>query len=893
MTVPAGTLIGRYKIGPLVGAGGMGEVYRARDTQLGRDVALKVLPDTYAADAEALERFEAEARATAALNHPGIVSVYDVGVQDRRPYLVTELLQGVTLRTRMGSGPLDFATASRFAREIAVALADAHAKGIVHRDIKPENLFVTSAGTIKILDFGLAKLTLPLSADSIADMTQHGTIRHGLLGTLGYMAPEQARGQPIDHRADIFSFGCVLFEMLHGCPAFVRETPADTISAILTEPPPELTTSPERQISPSLARVLRRCLEKDPAARFQSTSDLAFALGSFAGETDAPVQDVPPKAAAAPPRRRLAWLLGGVTALAAAAAAVIWLVGKSSSASRDAIEFLVPTPGEELSFASAPLPGLDPTAPQMGISPDGRTVAFVTAHPSGQRRLWVRSLDAATPRVVEGSEGVSSWPFWSPDSRYLVFATHGALWKADVTAHAVERLCTLADQGAAISFVTGAWDDGKVVFSVGPDSLFRVSALGGDPERFTTLDKKRGDQYHSWPQILGKRFLAFVRTDDAKTTGTYAGTLDSAQLTPVLPTASRAVYASGHLLWTIDDRLVAQPFDPRTLTLSGTPSMIVPSVFRGAGRTSAFAVSGTGHLVYAIGGTALRQFTWRSRTGAPIGDVGTPGAYGSFDLSGDGSQVVAELRKERPATRSTLVLLDTRRDVVTALTTGELNDTDPRFGASGDVAFARNTGARPGIAHIERAGTEPSILMARGPAEVVWLEDWAGDKGGVIYRSSLNPDAWQILPDRPPRRLTHTREPVEQVQRSPDGRWMVYNNADSGRAEVYLSSIATGERWQLSDAGGVQATWRGDGAEVYFLGLDGGMYVVDVRDRNGAPEASKPRLLFRTRLPVISAVVEQYRVTHDGERFLLCMPLTSVQQEPLRVLVNWPAKLSR
>jgi Tol biopolymer transport system component len=895
MTVTTGTMIGRYAVGPLLGAGGMGEVYRAHDRQLDRDVAIKVLPPAFSADGDAVHRFEQEARATAAFNHPGVLAIYDFGVHEGRSYLVTELLEGQTLRERLNQQRLSVEVSIKYATEVAQALAVAHAKGIVHRDIKPENLFITTSDSVKILDFGLAKVTVTTkSGQSLADMTFAGTLPNVVLGTLGYMAPEQARAQPVDHRVDIFALGCVIFEMLAGRGPFVRETPADAITAILTAPPPPFEDEPARTIPPPLRLIAGRCVEKDPAARFQSASDLAFALASLSSGSESPPRE-PVAAPVVPPPRRSRWLVGAALGLlAVAGAAGTWAAARNMGTTRPAlIEFLIPPPAD-MTFAAHPLPGLDPTAPQVGVSPDGRTIAFVATDASAARRLWIRSLDSSTPRSVDGSDGVSSWPFWSPDSRYLVYAAKGALWKLDVDGKGIERLCNLPDQGATLPFVTGAWNDGVIVFSIGPSGLYRMPATGGTVEPLTVLDKERRDNYHSWPQLLpGGRLLLFVRTDDAKTTGLYAGSLNAQGLTAVLATASRAVFAGGHLLWTMDDRLIAQPFDIATLELSGAPVTLVPAVFQGAGRTPAFWVSDGGTLVYGAGDSgSRRQFRWMSRAGASLGDVGGAANYASFDLSPDGTRVVAEVRRDGAQPRSTLSLIDTTRMVTSALTTGDLADTDPRFGPDGDVAFARNGGDQPGVQRVPVSGGQASVARPRGRAPVIWLEDWAGRNGGVIYRTALDPDGWQDLGDGSPRRLTRAREPVEQIQLSSDGRWIAYNNADSGRPEVYASSTAGGsERWQMSNAGGVQAIWRADGRELYYLGLDGGIYAVAIGTRGNVLEASRPELLFRSRLPVISAVVEQYRVTGDGSRFLFCVPLTSVQQQPLRVVLNWKERL--
>lgn len=896
-----GTRLGPYEITGLVGVGGMGEVYHARDTRLGRTVAVKILPRAFVTDPDRLRRFEQEARAAAALNHPGVLAVYDVGVHEGMPYLVTELLEGATLGERLAAGRLPVANAIDYAAQVAQALAVAHAHGVVHRDLKPANLFVTSNGRVKILDFGLAKQTRPVDTDlALTDVAAQATLPHAVLGTAGYMAPEQIRGQTVDHRADIFSFGCVLLEMLEGRRAFAGDSPADTMSAILKEPPPELTSSVERRIPFALRRIVRRCLEKDPAARFQSTSDLAFALESLAPAEDdrsveAGVVHTPPK----PARLPWPWVAAGLAVLAlvllAVAARSLWQETPASPVA----EFLVPPPAADKSFSAMPLPGLLPTSPQVGLSPDGRRLAFVASDTSGLRKLWIRWLDVSLPRVIDRTDGVTSYPFWSPDSRFVVVAIDGALRKVDTTTGTVERLGTLPEGTPPTPFVTGSWnDEGTILFSIGGNAgIYKIEASGGRPEPITRLDATREDDYHSWPQHLpGGRFLLFVRTRDAKTNGVYAGSLDSGEIARVMASETRAVYAAGFLLWVIEDRLVAQPFDPSRLRLHEQVATLVPSVYVGAGRTPAFWVSEAGTLVYAVGTSRERQFRWFSRAGAPLETVGPPRLYGSFDLSTDASRIVTEVMKQGTTSRSTLSTLDTARGVLAALTLGDRNDTDPRFGPGGEVAFARNSDPDAGITRVDAAGANPSVLLPRGTRSVVWIEDWASNGTSVVYRSAADRDAWQLVAGMPePRRLTRAaREPIEQVQLSPDARWIAYNTSESGRQEIYVSPVpATGQHWQVSLAGGVQPVWRGDGRELYYLGLDAGLYAVEISAQGTRPQAGRPALLFRTPFPVISAVVEQYRVAADGGRFLLCLPVISGQREPLRMLLNWPAKLAQ
>jgi Tol biopolymer transport system component len=886
--------IGRYEILGLLGEGGMGRVYRARDPQLARIVALKVLPQAFAADEDRLRRFEQEARATAALNHPGIMAVFDVGIHEGAPYLVSELLEGTTLRARMDAGRLPVDKALDVAIQIADALTAAHARGIVHRDLKPDNLFVCPGDRIKILDFGLAKLTATEAGPGQVDVT--GTQLHTVIGTPGYMAPEQARGEMADHRADVFAFGCVLYEMLEGHRAFDGKTPVDMISAVLKDSPQGPTSSIERPLPPILDSIVMRCLAKEPAARFQSASDLSFALQTGARrETRSEQVTAAPTGA----RQRGGWqtvAFGLVIGIAVAAAVLAFGAPffRPTTLPAAATEFLVPPPSDAVSFAAMPLPGLLPTAPQVGLSPDGRQLAFVTSDATGKHVLWIRSLDSSRPRPVEGTDGVSSFPFWSPDSRHVVIAVKRALMKANARTGSIERLCTLPDAAPPEPFVTGSWgEDGTILFSIGgPTGLYRTDASGTTPQMATTLDRKRGDNYHSWPQLLpGKPFLYFVRTDDPQTNGIYAGRLDSSESSLIQASSARGVFADGHLIWSIEDRVVAQPFEVPALRLTGQPVTIVPSVFQGAGRTSAFWSSNTDTIAYAAGDSRERQFHWFTRTGTALDTVGPPGLYVTFDVSPDLSKVVVEVSKDPSARYATLALFDTARGAQAPLTLGDQNDTDPRFASNDDVVFARNSRDGAGLVRISPGRNQQAMVMPRGKLPVLWLEDAAAD-GSVVYRSGANRDAWQQLPGNPEsRRLTNAREPIEQVQLSPDRRWFVYNTAESGRSEVYLASVASGQRLQVSMSGGVQATWRADGRELYFLTLDADLYSVEIQPGQDLPRAGAPKLLFKTPLPVISAVVEQYRPSDDGQKFLFCLPLTSVRREPLRMLLNWRARL--
>ena len=562
MTLAAGARLGPYEITSLVGSGGMGEVYRARDPRLGRDVAIKVLPAAFSADSDRLRRFEQEARAAASLNHSSILAVYDIGTDNGAPYIVAELLEGDTLRDRLrrvstagGSGDgggLPLRKAIDYAIQVARGLSAAHDKGIVHRDLKPENLFVTADGRMKILDFGLAKLTessLALAGAASLPTAPVGTETGVLLGTMGYMAPEQVRGQAADHRADIFAFGAILYEMLTGLRAFAGATSADTISAILDKDPPDAPLS-MRQVPPALQRVIDRCLEKSPAARFQSTHDLAFALEGLSGQSESGATVATHARSRTSRREQIAWTIAALLALALAGAAFQYL--KSPTEDQTAIRFTIRSPAGASLVAGAP--------GTLALSPDGRRIIFAaTAASGGVQMLWIQPLDSLDARLLPGTEHSGpSGAFWSPDGRFIAFFAGGKLKKIDIGGGSPQVLCDVEGQQLG-----GAWGRRDVIlFATVNSSLLRVPASGGQPVAATKLDASR-ELSHRRPSFLpdGTRFTYIVQPGNV----VRVGSLDSGTATTLLNADSMAVYSAGHLLFVRQGTLFSHSFDPRTL----------------------------------------------------------------------------------------------------------------------------------------------------------------------------------------------------------------------------------------------------------------------------------------------------------------------------------------
>ncbi|HMG32761.1 MAG TPA: protein kinase, partial [Blastocatellia bacterium] len=623
MSLATGTRFGPYEIISPLGAGGMGEVYRARDTRLGREVAVKVLPSSFSDDEQRLHRFEQEACATGALNHPNILAIHDVGKHDGSSYVVSEPLEGETLRERMAGTALPQRKAIEYSLQIARGLAAAHEKGIVHRDLKPDNIFITKDGRVKILDFGLAKLTEPAVGQSKTDLpTRRIDTDPGMvLGTVGYMSPEQVRGRPVDHRADIFSFGAILYEMLTGKRAFHGESAAETMSAILREDPPDLSES-NKNVSPALERVVGHCLEKNPEERFHSARDLAFAIEALSGSTPTSTQT-----AATPTlgprwikrRELIAWIAAAIFLLALLAVlpiVIVHLRRAPSETTAAATRFLI-YPPEKATFSGP-----------FTVSPDGRRVALRCTS-EGKTLLWVRALNSLTAQPLAGTED-ATLPFWSPDSRFIGFFSGGKLKKIEATGGPAQPLCD-APQGSS----GGAWNaEGVIIFHPRfSDALYRVSAAGGAPAPLTTLDASRKEVAHVYPQFLpdGRRFIYLAISAQRENSGIFVGSLDSKETKLLVNAYQAAAYARpGYLLFMRERTLMAQSFDADRLELRGEPFPVAEQVdlpMTSEPRYAYFSVSETGVLVYRRGSSRNFQLTWFDRSGKQLGTVGPPGDY--------------------------------------------------------------------------------------------------------------------------------------------------------------------------------------------------------------------------------------------------------------------------
>jgi len=879
MPLAGGARLGPYEILTPLGRGGMGEVYKARDTRLDRVVAIKTLPRLLADDPQFRERFDREARTISSLSHPHICGLFDVG-ESPDPvggspirYLVIEFLEGETLEARLSRGALDQAAALQVAVQVAAALDAAHQAGVVHRDLKPGNVMLTRTGA-KLLDFGLAKAGV---ADMALAMTQSPTVvgptaGGTLLGTAPYMSPEQARGLPVDKRADIWAFGCVLFEMLTGARAFRGATTTDVLAAIVTREPPldDLPAGTPRDVR----RLLRRCLEKNADDRLHDIADARLELAdAIRGDEDAGVAT----RREASWRSRLTWLAAAVV-LGAAAATLLWTRRPPAIAQEMRFEVTTPT-------------GSDPTS--LAISPDGQSVVFA-ATSEGRPKLWLRSFAAMTASPLAGTD-FGFYPFWSPDSRSIAFFAEGRLLRLDLDGGLV-RMLAVAPNPAG-----GAWNSsGSIVFApnfAGP--LFRVPATGGDAVVQTRIEARQAS--HSFPRFLpdGKHFLFYVPSAP-EARGIYLGDIDGGPSRRLLDADSAGVYVPpGHLLYLRDDKLIAQQFDPARFVVSGGPFSVADQVMAAVGN-SGVSASSTGTIIYRVGGTGgLRQFVWFDRAGNDKGRVGglDPSDPHSPMLSPDGRR----LAMERTINRNTDVwVLDVERAFYSRFTFDAAADLSPLWSPDGSrIVFISNRTGPFDLYEKSVDGDASERLLLATPQNKSGM-DWSSDGRFLLYRSpapTTGFDLWALPMTgdvRKPFAVVQTNFDERDGQFSPDGHWIAYQTNESGHTEIVIQPFpGPGGKHQISTGGGTQVRWRPDGRELFYVSADGRLMSVPIRlspdGKSADPGAPVP--LFVARNAVAPGLYRQsYSVSPDGQRFLM---LTVEQTaSPIAVILNWKGKPS-
>ena len=895
MALAAGTKLGPYEIQSPLGAGGMGEVYRARDTRLDRVVAIKVLASHLSSSPELKQRMEREARAISALNHPHICHLYDVGAQDGTDYLVMEFLEGETLAERLRKGALPLNEIYRIGIAVAEALALAHRQGIAHRDLKPGNIMLTQSGA-KLMDFGLAKpLGLPASgggsgaapsftaaatlsgASPLSPLTTAGSI----VGTIQYMSPEQIEGKEADARSDIFALGAVLYEMAAGKRPFEGKSQISVASSIL-EKDPELISRVQPLTPPAFEHVLTTCLQKNPEERFQTAHDVKLELQWIASTPPRAIAAAP--ALHAPKQARLGWTIGLVVTLALGVAAGIFL-HRSGPPARS-IRTVINPPAN----ATFDLTG-DFAGPPV-LSPDGTSIAFAAAGTDGKTALWIRPMNLLEAHLVAGTEG-AIFPFWSPDGRSLGFFADSKLKTIDVNGGSAVVVSD-APFGRG-----GAWAaSGVILFSPGTQSsLMRVSASGGVPVPVTTIDQTQHTS-HRWPFVLpdGKHFLYLaVHHDPSKSANNavYYASLDGRENRPLLRSQSNALYADGFLLFARSDQLMAQPFDPDTGKLSEEPRSLANGVENDVSTWHMDASASAGLLVLGSGGTADWQLVWVDRTGKETGSVADKlSNLQTARISPQGDRVALQI----DTGENDIWVLDLARGVRTRLTFGPVANTNPVW--SPDGKWIAYTSDRNGHSTLYRkpsdgSGAEELLLT---DDQVTLTSDWSRDGKYLLYSRGPSGSNWEIwaLPmegDRKPSLVVpHTASSSSMDGHiSPDGRWLAYASNESGTQEVYVVAFGGGQgKWQVSANIGTFPRWSRDGKELYYLDPTFSILAVPVREVGGALQFGAAKSIVAN----WSAPQVFYDVSPDSTRILLNRVSQQVSQS-VTVVTNFTEALKK
>ena len=896
--VTPGSKLGPYEIVAPLGAGGMGEVYRARDTRLGRDVAVKILPQHLSEKPDARQRFEREARAISSLNHPHICTLYDVGHQDGTDFLVMELLEGETLAKRLERGPLPTAELLRIGIEVCDALEKAHRQGILHRDLKPSNIMLTKSGA-KLMDFGLAKaagdgaapalesLTQSLNPSArTTPVTQQGTI----VGTFQYMSPEQMEGREADARSDIFSLGAVLYEMATGKRAFEGKTTASVIAAILEREPPAISTV-QPMSPPALDRTVKICLAKDPDERFQSAHDVKLQLGWI---RDAGSQaGVPaPVVAHRKNRERIAWTALGLVTLIAVALAYGFIT-RAPQPARAIISEISPPANTKFAFFALRTTGGSPV-----LSPDGQRLAFLARDANNQTLLWARSLDSAMARALEGTEG-AAFPFWSPDGRSLGFFAHGELYRIDASGGP-----TLALADAQAGGRGGAWaPDGTILFGVNDGGVIRrVPASGGTPQPVRKLDEALKDTSQRWPQFLpdGKHFLFFAGASGGA--AVYAGSLDGSEPKLLLHNDSNAVYAApGYLLFIREGTLMAQHFDPGSLRLSGDAApvaehaAILTTVSQGI-----LTAAGKGMLAYETGENLgdVGRLLWRDRSGKEVRETDASSGLTYLDpaISPDGRKLAAVVlpKGAQSVNRPNIWVFDLARGIKTRITFSSAGDRAPAWTPDGkSIVFSSNRG---GLTHLyEKAsdGTGVTTPLVADDAEESFPSFSSDGRYLLFLRRKDQPGArseiWAMPMggDRKPLPVIQSQFDLFEAVLSPNGKWLVYMSRESGRPEIYIVPFLHGSgRQEVSAAGGLRPRWRADGRELFYVSSDG-LMSVEIAEQGSRLIVGKVQELFKAELGPF------FDVTPDGKEFIMLGAEVQQAEAPLTLVTNWPALLEK
>ena len=884
MSLEPGQKLQHYRIVDQIGAGGMGEVWRATDDRLDREVAVKVLPPGFADNKEFLARFEREARSISSLNHPNICTLYDIGHEDQIHYLVMELIEGESLADRVRQGALPIDRVLEIGSQIASALEAAHDQGIVHRDLKPDNVMLTKSGA-KLLDFGLAKTAggFESNVDSVTSLpTEHRPLTEegSILGTLHYMAPEQLDGTEADARTDIFAFGTILYEMATGQRAFEASGRASLIAAIVEREPAPI-SSVQPLVPPALERIVSVCLRKDPAERWQTAHDVRLGL-EWAAQAGSAAGIPAPVTVKRKNRERLAWSAAAV--LLVGVLATGWMAisrGQALEKKRKIVASITAPEGSRFETFGSNIGSLT-------LSPDGKWVTFAASSPDRNTMLYIRPLDSNGSQPLDGTEG-ASFPFWAPDSRQIGFFAGGKMKKIDRTGGAAISVCD-APNGRG-----GTWNsEGIILFTPETQTpIHRVSAGGGTSAPITELDPSKNETTHRYPVFLpdGKNFL-YLRASHGlagrdEGNAIWIGNLDSNDTTRLMQSGSDVAFTQGHLLYVRDGFLMAQPFDTSALELSDDAFAIDENVgflanfFKGA-----FAVSGNGILVFQQGFGVESQLIRMASNGDELGEIGEVDRYQQIRLSPDEKKLAVTVFDSGSGTAD-LWLYDISRQAKSRLTFDESNDTSPVWSPDGKRILFQSGRTGAGDLYVRQAGGGSAAELLYSGDRIDSPEDWSRDGAYIAFNRGAGANDLWILPlesDGEAFPLIESDFDVGYARFSPDGRWLGYVSNESGRYELYVTRFPSGEgKWQLSiDGADWLVGWRQDGGELYYLDLEGDMYSVEVTLGDDLV-AGIPRELFSTRAD------RSWDVTPDGTEFVIGKPINDSSNLTTTLIVNWLA----
>ncbi len=888
MPLTAGDRLGPYEILAPIGAGGMGEVYRARDAKLGRDVALKILPQAFAADAERMARFRREAQVLASLNHPNIAAIYGFEDSSSVHALVMELVEGPTLADRVKTGAIPIEEALPVARQICEAVEYAHERGIIHRDLKPANIKLANNDAVKILDFGLAKALDPDA--SSADISNSPTISRMatqagiILGTAAYMSPEQAKGKSVDRRTDIWAFGCVLYEMLTGKMAFSGETVTDTLAAVIRSEP-DWSLLPANT-PPAIRNLLARCLKKDAKQRLQAIGDARIAIDE--GLSGAPQESSPFIPAAVSASAVRWWMIAAVAlvALVVAGGAFLWLRLPQPIALDAYI-----LPPEKTSFTLTS----DDAAGPVVLSRNGKQIAFVAADDKGVDRIYVRDLDDRNARLVPGTEG-ATYPFWSYDGKSLGFSSAGKLRRVGVNGGPVLDICN------AVRPRGGTWGaDGTILFA--PDataSIFRVSASpGSTPAQVTTLNAAHTT--NRWPVLLpdGKHFLYFATNHSdpraSASNGIYFASLDGKENRFVEPAESNAVFASGRLLWVLNGDLLAQSFNPGTGRTSGDAMAVVQGVgINFSTWRAAFDANDNGVLVYQPGlasGTTTLQIL--SRDGKLEGTVSEASRVQDFRISPDGHKAAVLTGDALP----NVWILDLDKGTQTRFTFEATADGMAWSGDSRQLYYVFR--GKPYRIYREEVGGSGKKELVLESASALHVSDVSADGKYLLFAQAYGnlPLTTWVMPlagGGQPRPLVNDAVPTYSARFSPDDKWVLYHSTETGHYDLYATSLARGGKLQLTSNGAERSRWSADGKAIYFTTMDGSVFEMPVIEDNDRLQPGALRLLFKgATLSATSFFGVSWDVTRDGQRFMVNTAGQQTDGTAAVIILNWPARLKK